>query len=315
MNPGSVHLELEELLSDINGEAVSERARAHLATCGSCRAEARRWQTIAGGVRGLVAATPEAARPPLPRRTGLAALTGPGRRAMLAASAAAALLLAGGGYGLTVAFTGHATGPAGAGTTTAALTAVNGCAGLVQASGTLAQVTGTSLVITTASGQPVTVTTSPSTMVSESGAPLSDITDGASVIVAGPESGGTIAAQHVQIVAAVQRGIPETPPGIVAVHGTVADASTGGFTVVTSTGTRVPVTTSSETEVGLFDPSLSQLQTGANTIAVGHASPAGTLTAIAVLQPPPGWHGKLQVEGCSPASIDNAITTALVSSG
>ncbi len=314
MNPRSIHLDLEELLSDINGDAVSERVWAHLATCGSCRAEARRWETVADGVRGLVATTPEIALPSLPRRTRLAALTGRGRRAMLAAGAAAALLLAGGGYGLTTAF-GHAASPAGTGTKTAALTAVKGCARLVQASGTLEQVTGTSLVIKTTSGQPVTVTTSPSTTVSVSGAPLSDITDGASVIVAGPESDGTITAQNVAIVAAFRRGIPETPPGIVAVHGTVADASTGGFTVVTSTGTRVPVTTSSETEVDLFNPSLSQLQTGANTIAVGYARPHGKLKAIAVLQPPPGWHGKLETGGCSPASIDDAITTALAFGG
>ena len=47
-------------------------------------------------------------------------------------------------------------------------------------------------------------------------------------------------------------------PGIVAVHGTVADASTGGFTAVTAAGTKVPVTTSNQTDVGLFDPALSQ---------------------------------------------------------
>ena len=64
------------------------------------------------------------------------------------------------------------------------------------------------LVITTASGQPVTVTTTRSTTVSESGAPLSDIADGARDIVAGPESGGTIAAQNVEIVPAFRRGIP-----------------------------------------------------------------------------------------------------------
>ncbi len=153
MNPRSIHLDLEELLSDINGDAVSERVWAHLATCGSCRAEARRWETVADGVRGLVATTPEIALPSLPRRTRLAALTGRGRRAMLAAGAAAALLLAGGGYGLTTAF-GHAASPAGTGTKTAALTAVKGCARLVQAYGTLEQVTGTSLVIKTTSGQP-----------------------------------------------------------------------------------------------------------------------------------------------------------------
>ena len=88
-----------------------------------------------------------------------------------------------------------------------------GCATLEQADGTLEQVNGTSLVIKTASGQPVTVTTAASTFVSMSGPLLSDITDGASVDVRGSSSDGTIAAAIVTV------GPPFSavnPPGLVA---------------------------------------------------------------------------------------------------
>ncbi len=82
--------------------------------------------------------------------------------------------------------------------------------------------------------------------------------------------------------------------------------SAAGFTVVT----RTRVTTSSTTIVHLPHASLSQLQVGAFTIAVGHAGPDGTLSAMGVLS---GRPGKVDVDGCSPASVDDAITTALVS--
>jgi hypothetical protein len=317
-NTHSPHLGLEDLLAEVNGQAIDHLAREHLATCGDCHAEALRWGTVAGGVRALAAATPEVAQPAWPRRTGLPALAGRKPRAMLAVGAAAVLLLIGGvSYGVTAAFTtGHATSPAG--TKTAALTRVSGCADLKQAAGTLEHVNGTSVVIKTANGQLVTVTTTGSTMVNVSGAPLSDITDGASVIAAGRESGGVIAASSVGIGSPFRpfgrHGKVVTPPGIVAVQGTVADASTGGFTVVTPAGTQVQVTISSDTKVDVLHASLSQLQTGAVTIAVGHAGPDGTLAAAAITQPPPQWRGHIEYKGCSPASVDDAITTALITS-
>jgi hypothetical protein len=46
---------------------------------------------------------------------------------------------------------------------------------------------------------------------------------------------------------------------------------------ITSDGTGVPVTTSSDTVVDVPNASLSQLQTGASTIAVGHVGTGGTL--------------------------------------
>jgi hypothetical protein len=318
----SPHLDLDDLLAEVNGQATGDRAREHLAACEHCRSEANRWSLVAGGVRGLAAAVPEPTPAARPWHTRQHVLAGPRRRTMVAASAAAALVLIGGAsYGVSAALAGHAPGTARTGTKTAALTAVNGCAGLEQALGTLEQVNGTSLVIKTASGQPVTVTTTASTKVGLFAAPLSDITDGASVLVSGHSSNGTIEATHVFVGLRPPRiggGQPDqlsTPPGIVAVLGTVSDASPAGFTVVTSTGTQVPVTTSSDTHVQLSHASLSQLQAGTSTIAVGYAGPDGTLSAVTVLQSLPGSPGSLVINGCSPASIDNTVTAALISGG
>ena len=57
----SPHLDLEDLIAEVTGQPVNGRARAHLARCEHCRAEANRWDLVASGVRGLAAATPEAA--------------------------------------------------------------------------------------------------------------------------------------------------------------------------------------------------------------------------------------------------------------
>jgi hypothetical protein len=311
----SPHLDLDDLLAGLDGQAIGNQARDHLATCEQCRAEANRWNVVAGGVRALAAAMPEPAPPARPRHTGLQVLAGPKRRTTLAASAAAALVLIGGAsYGVSAALTGHAPGTARSGTDTAALTAVSGCARLKQADGTLKQVSGTSLVIKTASGQLVTVTATASTMVSVMHAPLSDITDGTSVIVLGHRSGAAVAAANVIVMPRVARHKQQTPPGTAAVAGTVSDAGSAGFTVVTSAATRVPVITSSATHVLIFRGSLSQLQAGARTIAVGHVRPDGTLSAMVVLQ---FRHGvvRLLVNGCSPASVDDAVTTALAFGG
>jgi hypothetical protein len=314
----SPHLDLGALIAKVTGQPVDERAREHLARCEHCRAEANRWDLVAGGVRGLTAATPEMAQPARPRHTRPAVFAGPRRRTMLAASVAAALVLLGGAaYGAITALTRHTPGPA--------LTAVSGCAGIELTNGTLEQVNGSSLVIKTASGQPVTVTTTASTRVSVAGALLRDITDGTSVIALGRSSGGTIAAASVTV------GPPPggtsgkgtlrvtPPPGWVVVQGTVSDASTAGFTVVTSGGTRVPVTTSGDTFVVVPHASLGQLQAGTPTVAVGHAGPHRTLSAIGVLQQPPGGQFKVQfnvtARGCSPASLADALNAALVSGG
>ncbi len=230
----SPHLDLADLIAEVTGQPVDDQAREHLTHCEHCRTEANRWDLVAGGVRGLAAAAPEAAQPARPRHTRPRVLAGPWRRAMLVAGSAAAALVLLVGVGEVTGYVHvHLSGP-GTGT---ALTAVTGCSLLEQADGTLEQVNGTSLVVKTASGQPVTVTTTPSTFVSMSGPLLSDITDGASVMVRGHSSGGTIAAAIVTV------GPPFSavnPPGFVPVRGTVSGAGSAGFTLVTSSGTRVP---------------------------------------------------------------------------
>ena len=300
----SPHLDLGDLIAEVNGQAIDDRAREHLTRCEHCRAEVNRWDLVAGGVRGLAAAAPEAAQPARPRHTRPRVLAGPWRRAMLVAGSAAAALVLLLGVGEVTGYVHvHLSGP-GTGT---ALTAVTGCSLLEQADGTLEQVNGTSLVVKTASGQPVTVTTTPSTLVSMSGPLLSDITDGASVMVRGRSSGGTIAAAIVTV------GPPfrvVSPPGFVPVRGTVSGASTAGFTLVTSGGTRIPVTTSGGTLVIVPHARLGQLQDGTTIFALGQAGRDGTLTAravAAVSQLPSGPHIGVSVKDCSPRSIDEAL--------
>ncbi len=248
---------------------------------------------------------------------------------MLVAAAAATVLVAGGvSHALT---TGPETfanrNPV---TAAAGLTAVNGCSGLDATSGTLEQVNGTSLVLTTSGGQPVTVTTSASTNVSRQVTEsLSDITDGASVIVHGTNSKGTIAARSVSVGVPNLRRPPNSskpvsrrprPGSFGFAAGTVADASTSSFTVVTFGGTHVRVTTSSSTTVSTLESaSLSQLQTGEFTVAVGSAGPNGTLAATTVEQGADLsriQHGSgifnLPGLGCSSSVV---ATAALVSAG
>src|ERR1700722_3825161 len=94
----SPHLDLGDLIAEVNGQAIDDRAREHLTRCEHCRAEVSRWDLVAGGVRALAAAAPAAAQPARPRHTRPRVLAGPWRRAMLVAgSAAAALVLLLGG--------------------------------------------------------------------------------------------------------------------------------------------------------------------------------------------------------------------------
>jgi hypothetical protein len=135
-------------------------------------------------------------------------------------------------------------------------------------------------------------------------------------------SDGTIAAMKVNVGSPFRRPVSGTmtfrlPPGLAGADGTVSDVTTAGFTVVTSGGTRVPVTTSGSTTVRLSHASLSQLQPGVSTIAAGYVGPGGTLSAIVVVQPPSRLAGTMHLDlgGCTPASIDRAYTSALVSGG
>ena len=332
MNPTSPHLDLAQLLSQANGEPAGGAAREHLATCESCRAEARRWGTVADGVRGLVADAPGpaavpglAGMPEQPRRTGLARLADPRRRSVLLASAAAAAIVVGGaGYGLAATFGGHATSPAGSAKTTA-LTAVNGCASLAQVTGTLEQVNGSSLVVRTSSGQSVTVTATAATRINLSSASLSDITDGSPVRVNGVEANGMIAAQKVAVGEPTSPGNGKTPPpgtqplkqtteqvapGSTIVQGTVTDATSAGFSVDTSAGAQIPVTTSDTTLIVVNNASVSELQIGADTIVIGYAGPDGSLSAVGMAQVPSTGKVQFSIDGCSAAAVDDAMTTA-----
>src|ERR1700733_1009767 len=338
MNTDFPHLDLAYLIGEATGHEADAGALEHLAGCAGCRAEADRWNLVAAGVRDLAAATPEMAPPARPRRPMLA---DPRRRNMLAAGAAAALVVLGGaGYG-TATLTGHPAATSLTGDGSVFLAAVQGCAGLKMATGTLARVNGDSLVIETPSGRPVTVTTTASAMVSISGAPLSDITDGAPVTVIGTRSDGTMAADAVtsgQTKSLIGNGAGQptrgstvkTPPNEALpkplvpdkndiVQGTVTDAGAGGFTVVTSSGSRVQVTTSSHTSVTIMRGSVAELRVGATTIAAGYVEPDRTLSATAVLQPraKKPSSGRLQgtvtVNGWPPTPPHNALTTASAS--
>ena len=309
------HLDLEDLIAEAAGQPIGDRAREHLAGCELSDSEAIRWNIVAEGVRGLAAVAPGTAQPARPRRAGRRVLAGPWRRAMVVAGSAAAALVLLVGIGEATGYVHvHLSGPG----TQTTLKAVVGCTQLQQADRTLEQVNGSSLVVRTASGQPVTVTTTATTFLSMSGALLRDVTDGASVMVRGYSSDGTIAAA---IVTVGQPFSAVNPSGFVPLQGTAADVSTVGFTLVTSTGTRVPVTTSGDTLVVVPHASPDQLQVGASIFAVGQAGSDGTLLArgvAAVSQLPSGPHVSVSVKDCSPSSIQEAlgaISVAPVSAG
>jgi hypothetical protein len=312
------HLDLEDLIAGAAGQPVGDRAAEHLAKCEQCQREANRWNLVADGVRDLAAAAPQTTLPTQPRRSGRRVLTGPWRRALLVVSSAAAALVLLVGVGEVAGVVHVHVGNGGGNGTGTVLTAVNGCSQLQQADGTLEQVHGGSLVIKTASGQPVTVTTTATTYVSMSGALLGKITDGASVVVRGTRPGGTIQAA---IVTAGQPSDVVNPQGFISVRGTVANASATGFTLVTSSRTRIPVTTSGSTVVLIPHARPDQLLDGSTIFAIGRAGPDETLSAqavAAVSQLPSGAHIFTSVRNCSPRSIDEAlgaISTTPISAG
>jgi len=339
--PSGSHLDLAELIAEANGQPAGAAAREHLAGCEECRLEASRWTLVADGVRSLAAAVPETAgaAPARPessapeRRTRSSAAPESvtatpvavpleprrRRRARLVASAAAGLVLVGGAvYGVAASNLVHvhiapnsnaASGPAGP-----ALTAVSGCSRLVEADGTLVQASGDHLVLTTASGQRVTVTTTASTFMAAIGALRADITDGASVTVGGPRAAGTITALLVSV-GDLANTHPQLPSSDVIVRGTVADAGSSGFTVVTAAGARVPVATTAETAISVVNAGVGRLPVGGTVYALGQAGPGGTLTARAVAviaQLPAGGpqlhaHLSARVGDCSPASVNREV--------
>jgi hypothetical protein len=297
------HLDLGDLIAGVAGRPADARTREHLAGCEACRREASRWDLVAAGVRSLAAAAPEVPGTARRKRTRQRASGRWRRPALMAGSAAAALVLLA-GIGEIAGVVHVRFGNGGAETV---LTSVTGCPRLQQAEGALVRAEGSSLVVRTASGQPVTVTTTASTPVSISGASRSDITDGASVLVRGFSFHGAIRAAIVTV------GLPFNavrPSGFVTTRGTVSGASAAGFTLVTSGGTRIPVTTSGDTLVVIPHASLDQLRAGAAIFALGHAGRGGTLSAravAAIYQLPSGKHISVSVKDCSPRSVDEEI--------
>lgn len=281
------HLSIEELAGHANGTPVSWASQAHIEACDDCRTEAGRWNAVAGGVRLITAS----ANPPpflldtakLPRRT-----FRPHRRAALASAAAVVALLAL-VYGLSVAFRSpdQPSTSDDAELVAASLVSTD-CTNLKVAVGTLESVDGASLVLRTPMGAAVTVSTSDSTAITRvvNGA-LSDITDGAHVFVRGEGTDGDkIAASSVAIMPTSVDPPRIGVPGLGGhANGTVADAGSGGFTVVRSDGSRVQVTTSSSTAVTKqVDTTLNELEKGKFTVAVGNADAKGEMTASSVQQ-------------------------------
>ena len=203
----------------------------------------------------------------------------------------------GAGLGLsTVLAPGGGTGPGGAGrpaAATAVLTSTS-CARLKLVIGTLASVSGSTLVIKPVIGPAVRVTTSASTKVArEVTGTLADVRDGMHVIVSGSRSHGQIAARRIGVTSSsLGMRAPllpvQGPPAALILgvaNGTVADAAAGGFTVHEPGGTQVRVTTSGSTKVVLLARvTAAQLRTGQPTVAVGSVTGRRELAASTVEQ-------------------------------
>jgi hypothetical protein len=291
MSTTSPHLTLEELTSPYAKAAEATdttQATEHLIACDECAAEAASWAAVAAGVQLIVSRT----EPPSPVLDSVWRAIETDRRGMrrqpvlVASAAAAALVLAAGGYGLSAAL-----GPGGqrapARTQVAADLSATGCSGLDITKGTLQQVTGHDLVLTVPGGATLTITTSASTTVLRAIiGRLGDIADGEHVLVLGSRAGGAIVAGIVAITPS-SSPVESAPAKPGAASGTVVSTASGGFDVVTTTGTRVRVTTSSSTKVSIVEhASLGQLQIGEGTSVVGTAEPDGTLAASTVTQGP-----------------------------
>jgi Domain of unknown function (DUF5666) len=294
----------------------------------------------------------EAARARLTAATGVPSVRPAWRRRspVMAAAAAAALVAGGASYGLTASPGASRPLPGDRSrvpATAAGLTAVHGCPGMYITAGTLEQVHGTQAVIQPANdtdrvsrawqAQPVAVATGSATAITlPASGTVSDITNGAHVLVQGTWAGGTLVATEVDVEAALpspgsfgphpsghvptlRRGGLLGPP---IANGTVTGASDGSFAVIVTSpllGThRIQVSTSNSTKVlARTSASLSQLAIGANVVAVGQIARDGVLTASTVAQTSgvrmllAGGPVKIRTSSCSAS----AITTAAVLAG
>ncbi len=272
------------------------------------------------------------------------------RRATLVSVAAAAALVAGGtAYGLTAAQSGASlAGGSSRPGIEAGLTTVRGCPGIYVTAGTLTELSGAQLIIKPANdtdhvnrvwrAQPVTVATTGSTAITAPATgTLSDITNGSRVRVVGTWSGSKLAATQVSLVTGmpplesfgpVFNGHPGRlrrigPEGLrlPAANGTVVDVYNGGFTVLDPDPAlgdhRVQVITSNSTMVqGYTRASLSQLNLGANVVAVGTIGRGGVMAAVSVAESRAGLvilaggPVKIRTTGCSASAITTAVILA-----
>ncbi len=309
------HLGVAELTGLANGAPLGTAAGAHLDSCPDCQAEVRSWSVIAAGVRTVMAETPapaaaldgvlaaigdEGTASGRPLAVASPAASRP-RRALpgwhpAAAAAVTVAVLGGGGLGIASTLS---PGVRGSGQVmTAALTATS-CLSMKLAIGRLTSVSGSTLVLKPVTGPAVRVSTTPSTTVTrEVKGTLVDVRDGMHVIVSGTGSDRKITARRIGVtpsslaakapVLNVQaRPMRNFQPALAIglANGTVADATTGGFTVDGPGGTHVRVSTSSSTTVvTLTKVTVAGLRTGERTVAVGSVTGHNALAASSVEQ-------------------------------
>jgi hypothetical protein len=310
------HLGVAELTGLANGAPLGTAAGAHLDSCPDCQAEARSWSVIAAGVRTVMAETPapaaawdgvlaaiggetaDSGRPPLAAASPAAHRPRRGLPGWHPAAAAAVTVAVLGGGGLGIAST-LSPGVRGSGQVmTAALTATS-CPSMKLAIGTLTSVSGSTLVLKPVIGPAVRVSTTASTTVTrEVNGTLADVRDGMHVIVSGTGSDGKLTARRIGVTPsslaakAPALSVPALPlrnfqpaPALGLANGTVADATTGGFTVDEAGGTHVHVSTSSSTTVvTLTKVTVAGLRTGGRTVAVGSVTGHNALAASSVEQ-------------------------------
>jgi hypothetical protein len=281
MNGTSQHLTLEQLTSEL-----TPAARAHLAGCAECTAQASDWAAVARGTRLIVDSFQPADLDffvqPAAR----------GRRRMLPYAAAAAVLaLSAGGYGLAAALGGSGPQAAPGRAATTGLIAT-GCPRVMLTAGKLTAVNGDDLTVTPSAGSPVTVVTSPGTTFTRLAAgTVSDITDGDNALVAGttagsPQTGGTLTAASVSLLFPGPSAMTSWGgPGTDVETGTVTGVTGSGFTLRSANGARFSVIVSAGTAVVVEEHvSLSQLRVGEYTTAAGSTGSGGSLRADAISQ-------------------------------
>jgi hypothetical protein len=310
------HLGVAELTGLANGAPLGTAAGVHLDSCPACQAEAGSWSVIAAGVRTVMAETPapaaaldgvlaaigretaDSGRPPLAAASPAAHRPRRGLPGWHPAAAAAVTVAVLGGGGLGIAST-LSPGVRGSGQVMMAALTATSCPSMKLAIGTLASVSGSTLVLKPIIGPAVRVSTTASTTVTrEVKGTLADVRDGMHVIVSGTGSDGKITASRIGLTPsslaakAPALNVPALPvrnfqPALALglANGTVADATTGGFTVNEAGGTHVHVRTSSSTTVvTLTKVTVAGLRTGERTVAVGSVTGHNALAASSVEQ-------------------------------